>query len=278
MLMKKRLLYLLALPVVMLLLASCHCEEDDFIDRPDPKSLIIKGVAKTPDGQPIPNIEVKLDYMIMSGIFSTKVYHKAKATTDKDGDYIIFFNLSNKEIKSLTTDSAEVGTSYSLQMTLDLSKLDDKVYLLPTDITAVHPLSEKKLFYWDYIVPGRLQKGQVYEQNILIPRKQLVKVRIETNGTINEKDSFAICNKVWYGMENQIPEDFNQARGYLNFYQPVKLKNTHSQTVEISCAVEQNSKLSLYRLPYGEFNYEEYSSEVEVPVMQTGGELILRTH
>ncbi len=67
--MKKVLLYLLALPVVMLLLASCHSEEDDFIDRPDAKSLIIKGVAKTPDGQPIPNIEVKLDYMIMSGIF-----------------------------------------------------------------------------------------------------------------------------------------------------------------------------------------------------------------
>ena len=178
----------------------------------------------------------------------------------------------------MTTDSAGVATWYSLQMTLDLSKLDDKVYLLPTDITAVHPLSEKKLFYWDYIVPGRLQQGQVYEQNILIPRKQLVKVRIETNGTINEKDSFAICNKVRYGIESQILDGVNGERGYLMFYQPVKLKNTHSQTVEISCAVEQNSKLSLYRLPYGEFIYEEYSSEVEVPVMQTGGELILRTH
>ena len=278
MLMKKRLLYLLALPVVMLLLASCHCEEDDFIDRPDPKSLIIKGVAKTPDGQPIPNIEIKLDYMIMSGIFSTKVYHKAKATTDKDGDYIMFFNLSDKELKSLTTDSAGVATWYSLQMTLDLSKLDDKVYLLPTDITAVHPLSEKKLFYWDYIVPGRLQQGQVYEQNILIPRKQLVKVRIETNGTINEKDSFAICNKVRYGIESQILDGVNGERGYLMFYQPIKLKNTHSQTVQISCAVDENSKLSLYRLPYGEFIYEEYSSEVEVPVMQAGGELILRMH
>ena len=278
MLMKKRLLYLLALPVVMLLLASCHCEEDDFIDRPDPKSLIIKGVAKTPDGQPIPNIEIKLDYMIMSGIFSTKVYHKAKATTDKDGDYIMFFNLNDKEIKSLTTDSADVGTSYSLQMTLDLSKLDDKVYLLPTDITVVRPLSEKKLFYDDYIVPGRLQKGQVYEQNILIPRKQLAKVRIETNGTINEKDSFAICNRVWYGMERQIPNGFNVKRGYLEFYQPIKLKNTHSRTVQISCAVEENSKLSLYRLPDGEYNYKEYSSVVEVPMMQTGGELILRTH
>ncbi len=69
-------------------------------------------------------------------------------------------------------------------MTLDLSKLDDKVYLLPTDITAVRPLSEKKLFYYPYSMPGRLQQGQVYEQNILIPRKQLAKVRIETNGTI----------------------------------------------------------------------------------------------
>ena len=276
--MKKVLLYLLALPVVMLLLASCHSEEDDFIDKPDPKSLIIKGVAKTPDGQPIPNIELKLDYTIMSALYSTKVYHKAKATTDKDGNYIMFFNLNDNELKSLTTDSAGVATWYSLQMTLDLSKLDDKVYLLPTDITAVHPLSEKKLFYWDYIVPGRLQKGQVYEQNILIPRKQLVKVRIETNGTINEKDSFAICNKVRYGMERQIPIGVNGERGYLEFYQPIKLKNTHSQTVQISCAVEQNSKLSLYRRPYGEYIYEEYSSVVEVPVMQTGGELILRTH
>ena len=278
MLMKKRLLYLLALPVVMLLLASCHCEEDDFIDRPDPKSLIIKGVAKTPDGQPIPNIEIKLDYMIMYNHYSTKVYHKAKATTDKDGNYIMFFNLNDKELKSLTTYSPEEGFVYDLQMTLDLSKLDDKVYLLPTDITAVRPLSEKKLFYWDYIVPGRLQQGQVYEQNILIPRKQLAKVRIETNGAINEKDSFAICNKVRYGIERQIPNGFNGERGYLMFYQPIKLKNTHSQTVQTSCAVEENSKLNLYRLPDGESNYKEYSSEVEVPVMQTGGELILRTH
>ena len=276
--MKKVLLYLLALPVVMLLLASCHSEEDDFIDRPDAKSLIIKGVAKTPDGQPIPNIEIKLDYMIMHSLYSTKVYHKAKATTDKDGNYIMFFNLSDKEIKSLTTYSPEEGFVYDLQMTLDLSKLDDKVYLLPTDITAVRPLSEKKLFYWDYIVPGRLQQGQVYEQNILIPRKQLAKVRIETNGTINEKDSFAICNKVRYGIERQIPNGFNGERGYLMFYQPIKLKNTHSQTVQTSCAVEENSKLNLYRLPDGESNYKEYSSEVEVPVMQTGGELILRTH
>ena len=143
----------------------------------------------------------------------------------------MFFNLKDKELKSLTTYPPDAGFVYHLQMTLDLSKLDDKVYLLPTDITAVRPLSEKKLFYSDYRMPGRLQQGQVYEQNIFIPRKQLVKVRIETNGTINEKDSFAICNKVRYGMERQIPNGVNGERGYLMFYQPVELKNTHSQTV-----------------------------------------------
>lgn len=166
----------------------------------------------------------------------------------------MFFNLKDKELKSLTTYSPDAGFVYHLQMTLDLSKLDDKVYLLPTDITAVLPLSEKKLFYDDYRMPGRLQQGQVYEQNIFIPRKQLVKVRIETNGTINEKDSFAICNKVRYGMERQIPNGFNVERGYLMFYQPIKLKNTHSQTVQLSCAAEEDSKLSLCRLPDGEFS------------------------
>ena len=98
--MKKSLLYLLALPVLMLLLASCHSEEDDFIDRPDPKSLIIKGVARTSGGQPLPNIEVKLDFREAS-LVATKVRHKAKATTDKDGSYIMFFNLSDEEYQRL---------------------------------------------------------------------------------------------------------------------------------------------------------------------------------
>ena len=71
----------------------------------------------------------------------------------------MFFNLKDKELKSLTTYPPDAGFVYHLQMTLDLSKLDDKVYLLPTDITAVRPLSEKKLFYDAYGMPGRLQQG-----------------------------------------------------------------------------------------------------------------------
>lgn len=81
--MKKSFLYLLALPVLMLLFASCHSEEDDFVDKPDPKSLIIKGVARTSGGQPLPDIEVKLDFREAS-LVATKVRHKAKATTDKE--------------------------------------------------------------------------------------------------------------------------------------------------------------------------------------------------
>ena len=276
MFMKKLFLYLLALPLLILLLASCHSEEDDFIDKPDPKSLIIKGVARTSGGQPLPNIEVKLDFREAS-LVATKVRHKAKATTDKDGRYIMFFNLSDEEFKSLTTFVGDVSVSYNLQLTLDLTKLDDNKYLLPIDDTGVRDPKEKKLFYYAYRPQGGLQLGKVYEENIFIPHKQLVNVRVESNGTINEKDKFAVRNRVKYGLESQMPDQFDTEGGLVDFYRPVTLKNAHSQLIQVTCAVAEGSKIVLYRIPEGEYNYKTFSSEVEVPVAPIG-DLLLRTY
>ena len=276
MFMKKLFLYLLALPLLILLLASCHSEEDDFIDKPDPKSLIIKGVARTSGGQPLPNIEVKLDFREAS-LVATKVRHKARATTDKDGRYIMFFNLSDEEFKSLTTFVEDVSVSYNLQLTLDLNKLDDNKYLLPTDDSGVRDPKEKKLFYYAYRPQGGLQLGKVYEENIFIPHKQLVNVRVESNGTINEKDKFAVRNRVKYGLESQMPDQFDTEGGLVDFYRPVTLKNAHSQLIQVTCAVAGGSKIVLYRIPEGEYNYKTFSSEVEVPVAPIG-DLLLRTY
>ena len=274
--MKKLFLYLLALPLLILLLASCHNEEDDFIDKPDPKSLIIKGVARTSGGQPLSNIEVKLDFREAS-LVATKVRHKAKATTDKDGRYIMFFNLSDEEFKSLTTFVGDVSVSYNLQLTLDLTKLDDNKYLLPIDDTGVRDPKEKKLFYYAYRPQGGLQLGRVYEENIFIPCKQLVNVRVESNGTINEKDKFAVRNRVKYGLESQMPDQFDTEGGLVDFYRPVTLKNAHSQLIQVTCAVAEGSKIVLYRIPEGEYHYKKFSSEVEVPVAPIG-DLLLRTY
>ena len=274
--MKKLFLYLLALPLLILLLASCHSEEDDFIDKPDPKSLIIKGVARTSGGQPLPNIEVKLDFREAS-LVATKVRHKAKTTTDKDGRYIMFFHLSDEEFKSLTTFVEDVSVSYNLQLTLDLNKLDDNKYLLPTDDSGVRDPKEKKLFYYAYRPQGGLQLGKVYEENIFIPHKQLVNVRVESNGTINEKDKFAVRNRVKYGLESQMPDQFDTEGGLVDFYRPVTLKNAHSQLIQVTCAVAEGSKIVLYRIPEGEYNYKKSSSEVEVPV-EPIGDLLLRTY
>ena len=276
MFMKKLFLYLLALPLLILLLASCHSEEDDFIDKPDPKSFIIKGVARTSGGQPLPNIEVKLDFREAS-LVATKVRHKARVTTDKDGRYIMFFNLSDEEFKSLTTFVEDVSVSYNLQLTLDLNKLDDNKYLLPIDDTGVRDPKEKKLFYYAYRPQGGLQLGKVYEENIFIPHKQLVNVRVESNGTINEKDKFAVRNRVKYGLESQMPDQFDTEGGLVDFYRPVTLKNAHSQLIQVTCAVAEGSKIVLYRIPEGEYNYKTFSSEVEVPVAPIG-DLLLRTY
>ncbi len=275
--MEKSLLYLLVLPVLMLLLAGCHSEEDDFIDKPDPKSLIIRGVARTSGGQPLPNMEVKLDFREAS-LITTKVYHKAKATTDKDGSYIMFFNLSDEELKSLTTFVGDARVSYNLQLTLDLNELDDREYLLPSDDSSVRGSKEKKLFYYSYRPQGALQLGKVYEENVFIPRKQLVSVRVESNGTINEKDKFAVRNRVKYGLERQMPAQFDLEGGLVVFYRPVTLKNTHSQVIQVACAVAEGSKIALYRMPEGEYNYKAFSSEIEVPVTKTVGGGIFRTY
>ena len=275
--MEKSLLYLLVLPVLMLLLAGCHSEEDDFIDKPDTKSLIIRGVARTSGGQPLPNMEVKLDFREAS-LITTKVYHKAKATTDKDGSYIMFFNLSDEELKSLTTFVGDARVSYNLQLTLDLNELDDREYLLPSDDSSVRGSKEKKLFYYSYRPQGALQLGKVYEENVFIPRKQLVSVRVESNGTINEKDKFAVRNRVKYGLESQMPAQFDLEGGLVVFYRPVTLKNTHSQVIQVACAVAEGSKIALYRMPEGEYNYKAFSSEIEVPVTKTVGGGIFRTY
>ena len=76
--MEKSLLYLLVLPVLMLSLASCHSEEDDFIDKPDPKSLIIRGVARTSGGQPLPNMEVKLDFREASLVTTSTIRQRPR--------------------------------------------------------------------------------------------------------------------------------------------------------------------------------------------------------
>jgi|GEM_PF-2310233 len=38
---------------VNVVVASCHCEEDDFIAKPPPMGFIIKGVARSSSGKPI---------------------------------------------------------------------------------------------------------------------------------------------------------------------------------------------------------------------------------
>jgi len=72
-----------------------------------------------------------------------------------------------------------------------------------------------------------------------------VNVRVESNGTINEKDKFAVRNRVKYGLESQMPDQFDTEGGLVDFYRSVALKNTHSQLIQVTCAVAEGSKIAL---------------------------------
>ena len=61
-------------------------------------------------------------------------------------------------------------------------------------------------------------------------------------------------------------------QGSWNFFHTKLIPNSSNTCilfVQILCAVEGGSKFRLYRLPEGEHNYQEFSLEVEVPVLQT---------
>ena len=75
-----------------------------------------------------------------------------------------------------------------------------------------------------------------------------------------------------------MPAQFDHEGGLVDFYRPITLKNTHSQLIQVTCAVAVGSKIALYRMPEGEYNYKVFSSEVEVPVTKAGGGIIFRTY
>lgn len=74
-----------------ILITGCDKEEEDLIPHPSDTSTILTGQIATPDGMPLADIPVSVDYTFKS-IFGTSLIHKAKGCTDKSGFYKIFLN------------------------------------------------------------------------------------------------------------------------------------------------------------------------------------------
>lgn len=107
-----------------ILITGCDKEEEDLIPHPSDTSTILTGQIATPDGMPLADIPVSVDYTFKS-IFGTSLIHKAKGCTDKSGFYKIFFEFQEDGITDFRS---------SLVFSVDLSTLPADDYYIATKL------------------------------------------------------------------------------------------------------------------------------------------------
>lgn len=220
----KPIVYVIGLTLLSLSLVSCDREEDDFISEPTVTSTIITGRVCTPEGTPFAGIPVTVDYY-ETDILSHVSRHKAKGTTDQNGNYRVFFNLS--------TEEQESGV---LHFNVDLTELSTNEYLFPFENSKI-----------EFIFNGENKVGETLECNFAIPHKKEMQVTITNAGIDLEAGEYAIAHTCSYGdgwqsISNPI---FSYVNGDVTNYVPVKMPSSGSCVVTIPCAVGATNQLQL---------------------------------
>ena len=208
----------LLISLVLLAVSSCK-EENDFIPEPTPTSIIISGRVTTTDGAPLADIPLSVDYKESQYLGYQKTIHKAKAVSDAQGYYRVFFEPEKN------TDDSDVFKTYNLYA--DLSGLSVQEYILPSDFDDSS--QDETLLIRSY---SDFNAGQTFETDVYIPRKKPLTVRL-TN--YESRGRLLVFNTTNYGND----------RIQLTF--PVELTSSGEGTVVVNCALEEINLLTVGR-------------------------------
>lgn len=158
-----------------LIASGCDREEDDLIPVPTETSIFLTGHIKTPEGTPLPNIPVSVDFKASSW-FGTTVIHKAKGKTDKSGFYKIFFDAKEEN------QSVSAGYIFSA----DFSVLSPNDYIITEKV--------------DYGFGSYKEEwiGSTTNFDFTIPHKRHLKVIVNNNGEMVLNGRYAVKNMFHY--------------------------------------------------------------------------------
>lgn len=177
----------LAMSICISASSGCDREDDNLITEPTETSTVITGYIKTPEGEPLADIPVNVDFT-SNGIFGSSLIHKAKGLTDKKGFFRIFFE-ADEDMGS--------GLNRGYRFTVDLSVLSSDDFII----------AEKLEF--PFMNFPEQWSGQTYKCNFSIPHKKQVKVTVSNPGASVEGGRYAVKN------------EFPYLTGGLNWNEPV---------------------------------------------------------
>lgn len=236
----KPIVYVVSLTLLSLLFVSCDKEEEDFISEPNATSTIITGRICTPEGTPFAGIPIVVDYED-SGMGYHVLRHKAKATTDKNGNYRVFFNVKEEELK--------YG---NFNLSMDFIGVSTELYLMP--------FSDSKA---DFIFRGKDKAGQTLECNIILPRRKEMQIGIVTEGADLQEGEYAIAHTCSYGSgwEWLFPSTSD-----VTVYEPLTITGVESNMVTFQCAVGEPNLFQLLYRKTSNGSYQKVNDDHKVDV------------
>lgn len=209
---------------------GCDREEDDFIKEPTATSTVIKGCLKTPEGIPLANVPVSVDYKV-TGLFGSSVIHKAKGSTDKSGYFKIFFETNENEREGIQS-----GYTFSV----DLSVLSPTNYIIAQVVDYGFSTYKNE---WS---------GKTSVCNLTVPRKKLVKVVVNNNGATVMNGRYAVKNMFpYFNNENDnLHESLNywDEPGKWRIFENVVIPQGGSTSLMLPCAVGVENTIEIVYL------------------------------
>lgn len=265
---KKHLFGILSLCLSIVGLASCVKEEDDFLDGETENTTIVKGKIVTTDGEPLPNITVKVDYNEGKWLQYSKTRHKAEGQTDKNGIYKLEFYVKDDEMEK-ETDS-ESGVNRDFYLIVDMHSLDPKQYILPSDMSSIFG-ADSPVAQPNPDVPPTIEaaffpapvRDTTYTENFYVPRKRYIKVTLK--GFVpQQKNNFSVCTYFpWGGESDREDKMIDTPYDIQHCAVDVYVATSAEQTFEVPFALNENNIIKVSKLKEGIY------SEEDIPVYVT---------
>lgn len=241
-------------------LVSCD-EESDLISGPTTSSTMISGVARSADGVALAGVKVSLDYKESAWLGQQTTRHKAEGMTDNEGNYRLYFELRDDELRDNGNDASVARSFY---LTFDLSSLPEDKYIMPKDIKSDNN-GQKLYFYYNN---SHFERGKYYIHNLYVPRKRWIDVTVVSDGKINANDKFVVSNLINYGGD-ELPFNSYYRDGRVLMDYPITMTSDREQTFRVPCALNDSNMIYIGCMKGGVGSYDAVTPVKKVFVTES---------
>jgi len=245
--------------LISILLISCSSTDDSEVNNCVSDCTTIKGRITTDNSVGISGVEVEFIFVDqpVPG-FGAFIRNIAKGKTDEDGNFEISGYIKDEEIYNFEDGSFKIRI---LEESLDDSYI--KKEELVSEFGFFSAVSAVNV---DKFIPMLSTRDTIIEHNLIVPRKELLTVRVRNFEPEVEIDRIEIDNSIktsqmqstsFYVINNFITSDFGEINfdiqivGALNFLNELRISKRKNglieyETIEVMVTEQNNNEVTIF--------------------------------